>query len=111
MNRTTTVTPLAARTAASGASPLAAVVGATVAAMVEVTAVSGTAPSLTVSLEWSHDNVSWFTAEPADSLAAMTATGNKAKTFTAKAPYVRATWAISGTTPSFTFAIHLFSTN
>lgn len=73
-------------------------------------AVSGTTPNMVVSLQWSHDNSTWLTADAADTMTALTATGNVVKTFQVKAPYVRAAWTITGTTPSFTFTTQMFFT-
>lgn len=74
--------------------------------LANVTAVSGTTPSLTLSVEWSHNNgTTWFKADPADAFTAITATGAVAKRFTTKALWFRVVWTISGTTPSFTFTV------
>lgn len=74
--------------------------------LVDVTAASGTSPSLTVSVEWSPDGgVTWYPADTPDAFAAITATKKAAKQFTVKAPDYRIVWTITGTTPSFTFAI------
>ena len=104
----TTVSASSAKTT-SGTSTATDVEGTSVSVLLDVTAASGTTPSLTVSLEWSHDGSTWFTGDPADSMTAVTAAGKRVKSFTTKAPYVRAAWAITGTTPSFTFAAHIFS--
>lgn len=72
--------------------------------LANVTAVSGTTPSMTLSLQWSHDGgTTWADADPVDGFTAITATGPKVKDFAVKAPHVRLAWAITGTTPSFTF--------
>lgn len=73
--------------------------------MLDVTAVSGTTPSLTLSVEWSHDGATWFTADPVDTFTAVTASGKKVKLFQVKGTVARVTWTISGTTPSFTFSV------
>lgn len=72
--------------------------------LVSVTAVSGTSPSMTVNVEWTNDGSTWFVADPADAFTAITATGNKVKQFAVKGLSARLNYAISGTTPSFTFA-------
>lgn len=74
----------------------------TVGVLVRATAVSGTSPSLTVSLQWSYDGTNFVAADPADSFTAITAAGGAAKAFTIKAPYFRLNYAVSGTSPSFT---------
>lgn len=94
----------AARTATGNSGAIGVGGNDEVAVMVDVTAVSGTTPSMTVSVEWSHDNVSWFSADPADSFTAITAAAKKVKLFGVKGLYMRLNYAISGTTPSFTFA-------
>lgn len=68
-----------------------------------VTAASGTSPSLTVVLEDTVDGTNWNTI---GTFAAKTAAGREVINVTA--PFtetVRATWTITGTTPSFTFSI------
>lgn len=75
------------------------------AVMVTVTAVSGTTPSCTFSIEWSNDGgATWAQGDAADTFTAITATGNKVKTFAVKGQMARLVWTISGTTPSFTFS-------
>ena len=71
----------------------------------DVTAASGTTPSLTVSLEWSHDGSTWFTSDPVETFTAQTAAGKRVRTFGPRGDFVRAAWTITGTTPSFTFAV------
>lgn len=73
--------------------------------LANVTAVSGTSPSLTLSVEWSMDGTTFAQGDPADALTAITAAGVKAKQFPRKAPFYRVVWTISGTTPSFTFDV------
>lgn len=75
-----------------------------VAVSVVVTAVSGTSPSCTFTLEWSNDGTNWAQADSADTFTAITATGNKVKTFAVKGVMARLVWTITGTTPSFTFS-------
>lgn len=71
---------------------------------VDVTAASGTTPSLTVNVEWSYDNATWFAADTADSFTAITAATKKVKEFAVKGNYARLNYTISGTTPSLTWA-------
>lgn len=70
----------------------------------DVTAVSGTSPSMTVTVEWSNDNATWFGADTPDTFTAITAAKKVVKEFAVKGNYARLNFAISGTTPSFTFA-------
>jgi hypothetical protein len=75
---------------------------------VYATAVSGTTPSLAVSLEWSHDGVNFAPADgTADTMTAITAVGGLVKGFTIKAPYFRIKEVVTGTTPSFTRDINV----
>lgn len=76
-------------------------------AQVDVTAVSGTTPSLTVLLEDTIDGTNYYTI---GTFAAKTAVGREAISITT--PFtdtVRASWAITGTTPSFTFSVSVYS--
>lgn len=77
----------------------------TIALAVDVTAASGTTPSMTVSVEWSFDGTSFFVADTADAFTAITTTKKVVKLFDVKAPQYRVVWTITGTTPSFTFAV------
>ena len=75
---------------------------------VNVTAVSGTTPSCTFSVEWSYDGTNFGAGESPATFAAITATKNTSQTFPVRAPYYRLVWTISGTTPSFTFAAYSY---
>jgi len=70
--------------------------------LLDVTAASGTTPSLTVTLEQSRDGSTWRTVS---SFAAKTTTGQEALSAGGLDRYIRVSWAISGTTPSFTFSV------
>lgn len=100
----TTVAASAARTT-SGNSDGQAAVGTKVAVAAAVTAVSGTTPSMTLTVEWSPDGTNWGLADPTDAFTAITTAVTRAKTFDVKARFFRVAWAITGTTPSFTFAV------
>lgn len=81
----------------------------TLAVHVDVTAASGTSPSLAFSVEWSNDGTTWFAADPADTFTAITTAPTRAaKAFTVKGETWRLVWAITGTSPSFTFAAHAY---
>lgn len=67
-----------------------------------VTAASGTSPSMTVTVETSADGTTWATA---GSFAAKTAVSSERKTFSGLDNFVRVSWAVSGTTPSFTASV------
>lgn len=79
--------------------------GETIAFHVSVTAASGTGPSMALSVEWSNDGTNWAVPETADTFTAITTTIQRVKTFERKALLYRIVWAITGTTPSFTFSI------
>lgn len=74
--------------------------------LLDVTAVTGTSPSMTVNVEWSHDGQTWFAGDPVDAFTAITAATKKVKQFAVKGLYGRLNCTISGTTPSFTFAAY-----
>lgn len=84
-------------------------VGGAVSCHVAVTAVSGSTPTLTVSLQWSWNNSTWINANADETFAVMTTTGAALLTVPSRAPYVRAAWTVTGGTPSFTAAIALWS--
>lgn len=70
-----------------------------------VTAVSGTSPTLGITVEWSTTGTTWVTADPPDTFTQLTAVGGAAKFFVAKGVYYRVVWTIGGSSPSFTFSI------
>lgn len=74
-----------------------------VAILVAVSAVTGTTPSCTFTVEWSNDGVTFAQADTADTFTAITTAVNHVKDFSVKARYCRLVWTITGTTPSFTF--------
>lgn len=105
----TSIVTSAARTTSGQSAAVAVPLGRTaVGVQVNVTAVSGTSPSLALTVEWSTDGTTWFKGDPADSFTAITAAATPAKSVTAKGDYMRLVWAITGTTPSFTFAADLW---
>jgi len=107
-----TVHPSTARTATgNGQAIVEADRGSTLALLVNVTAVSGTTPTLDLAVQWSVDGTNWAPAETPDTFTQITAIGLKAKTFAVKAPSYRVVWTIGGTTPSFTFTVHGYMTN
>ena len=77
----------------------------TLRAQLDVTAGSGTSPTLDVVIEDSLDGSNWNT------LGSFTqATGSAREVInvtTPFGPYLRASWTIGGTTPSFTFSVTL----
>lgn len=93
----------AARTA-TGSSP-AVEVGALAALrglLLDITAASGTSPTITVAVETSSDSATWYTV---GSFAQRTGVASERKSFSGLDRFVRLTWTIGGTTPSFTFSV------
>lgn len=79
--------------------------------LVDVSAVSGGTPSLTLSAEWSQDGgTTWAAADTADAFTAITAAAVRVKRVDVKAPHYRVVWTITGTTPSFTFSVREYLT-
>lgn len=100
----------AAKTTTGNSGALTLDPGATLQVFLDVTAVSGTTPTLDVTVEWSHDGASFFPAQPPDSFTQVTAVSKAVKNIPVKAPFYRVVWTIGGTTPSFTFAINEYVT-
>lgn len=99
----------AARTTTGQSSAIECDRGERACVVLDVTAQSGTTPTLDVSVEWSADGTTWAVGDPADAFTQIAAaTGTKAKSFTVKAPFYRLKWTIAGTTPSYTFSIRDF---
>jgi hypothetical protein len=76
---------------------------------VDCTAVSGTTPTLDVSLQWSFDGVNFSAGESPVTFAQITAAKSTHVLVQARAPYMRVMWTVGGTTPSFTFAVNTFT--
>lgn len=102
-----TLVASAARTATGSSSAIAVGSGAANLELeLEVTAVSGTSPTMTLSIQWSDDGTNFGNNDGStDAFAAVTATGNVTKSIPVRAPYMQLTWTIGGTTPSFTFSV------
>ena len=78
----------------------------TIRAQLNVTAISGTTPNLTVFIEDTLDGTNWNVI---GTFAAKTATGLEVINITAPfAETIRVRWAITGTTPSATFSVVAF---
>lgn len=101
-----TIVSSSARTATGNSGPLIMGYAPTINLEVNVSAVSGTTPSMTLSLLWSNDGVNFGAVDGTpDAFAAITATGAVVKQVSAKGLYLQVVWTISGTSPSFTFSI------
>jgi hypothetical protein len=95
--------PSAVRTTNGSGTPVATDVHSTTRLDLNVTAASGTTPSMTVTVETSKDGATNWVA--AGAFAAVTTTGVTRKTVGGLDRFVRVSWAITGTTPSFTFTV------
>lgn len=71
-------------------------------ATLDISAASGTTPTLDVILETTVNGSDWYTA---GSFAQKTGIDNDAKAFDSLGQQCRWKWTIGGTTPSFTFSI------
>jgi hypothetical protein len=101
-----TLVPSAARTTSGNSGPLALADTSVLDLEVAVTAVSGTTPSMTLSVTWSDDGTSFGAPDGGgDTFTAITAAGTVVKQVQVKGLYVQIAWAITGTTPSFTFSV------
>lgn len=68
----------------------------------DVTARSGTTPTLDVAVQTSGDGTTWSTVA---SFAQKTNVGAERKVFSGLDEFVRVTWTLAGTTPNFTFKV------
>lgn len=74
--------------------------------LLDVTAASGTSPTLDIKLQTSHDGDDWY--DLGDAFAQQTGVAKPdALKITNFGSNVRAVWTIGGTTPSFTFSLQL----
>ena len=106
MARNFVVVASAARTTTGTSATIDAPEGLDLVLSANVTAASGTTPTLDLSVEWSSDGgTTWYVADPADTITQFTAAGARVKRFTVKGSEYRIRWTIGGTTPSFTFAV------
>jgi hypothetical protein len=96
----------AARTASGNGTAVSTGLEAAQVAKLDVTAVSGTTPSLTVVIEESaNGSTGWATKA---SFTARTTAGSQIIALPRlNHGFLRATWTISGTTPSFTFSVQV----
>jgi phage gp36-like protein len=104
MPSTTPIAPLASatRTADGSGSSVDLGVRTTAALDLVVTALDGTLPTLTVALQTSKDGTTW---RALGAFTAVSAAGVSSKRFPGADRYLRATWALGGTDPSFTFSV------
>lgn len=76
--------------------------------LVDVTAQAGVTPTLTFSVEWSHDGTTFAAVDTADDFVQITGAQvprQRVKAFAVKGKHFRVVWTVGGTTPSFTFSV------
>lgn len=99
----TTLLASAARTATGAGAAVELGDVATLRLLVDVTAASGTSPTLDITIETSYDgSTSWRSL---GTFAQKTAVATERKSFGGCDRYVRASYVIGGTTPSLTFSV------
>ncbi len=69
----------------------------------DVTAVSGTSPSMTLTIETSADGATWF--DSGQSFTAVTAVGKQIIRLNGFGGYLRIVRGVTGTTPSITYSL------
>ena len=80
-----------------------------IAVMLDITAVSGTTPTMDVEVQWSHDNATWFSDDAGlDRFAQKTVASKVVKQFVVKGAYFRLAVVVGGTTPSFTYSARTY---
>lgn len=72
--------------------------------LVEVTSASGTNPTLNIVVQTSPDNSAWFDL-PGGALSQITQAGNYAAKVENFGKYIRVSYTIGGTAPSFSFSV------
>jgi hypothetical protein len=97
-----TLAASAARTASGNGTAVDTRESSTLRLLLDVTAASGTGPTLTVTIEQSSDGSTW---RDHSSFAQATGVTSERKTFGGVDRWVRAKWTLGGTTPSFTFSV------
>lgn len=105
---TDTLLSSAARTATGAGAEMAGFEGANkLVCQLEVTAASGVGPTLNVTLEDTVDGTNWNTVATFTQATGVTRSVQRVSTpFTNK---LRVSYAIAGTTPSFTFSVKIYS--
>ena len=103
------MTPVTAAVRTSNGNSAAVAIGSgpgTVMLQLMVTAIGGTNPSLTIGIQWSADGTNFGSLDGTpDAFTAVTSIGNVFKVVTARAPYARLTWTITGTNAYVNFAV------
>lgn len=103
--------PSAAQTASGSAAPVQVGATSTVAVDINVSAVSGTSPTLQFNLDRLGADGIWYSAWQSSSINATgqtsTSVGPGCATAAVLTDKIRLRWTIGGTTPSFTFSASL----
>lgn len=99
--RALTLAASAARTATGNGAVVEVGDKGTARVLLDVTARSGTTPTLDVVIQTSHDGTTWRTAH---TFTQVTAVGQQRVSVPIDR-FVRAAWTVGGTTPNFTFSI------
>jgi hypothetical protein len=94
--------PSGSYTADGDGAPHATGAAATLRLTLNVTAASGTGPTMTATVQHSEDGTTWRNHT---SFAAATAVGTQRLVLSALDRFVRCSWTVGGTTPSFTFSV------
>jgi len=103
--------PSAARTTNGDSGAIFIEKGDFISILISTTAASGT-PSMTLFVEWSHDDTTFAVSDPVDTYtAAITGTGLVVKQFAVKGTTFRLRWVIAGGTPSLTFSASRYVTS
>lgn len=98
-----TIVSSAARTANGSSAAVTGWARQGAVAKVDVTAASGTSPTLTVVIEDSRDGVTWTVR---DTFGVKTGVSNETRALPAGMDvFQRVSWTVGGTTPSFTFSV------
>ena len=80
--------------------PVPSVVTEVLGLLVQVSAISGATPGVTVKVQWSDDGTNFVDANPADTLPAITAQGGLAAQFAIKGVYYRLAYTLAAGTTS-----------
>jgi hypothetical protein len=101
--------PLAARTATTQSERIEVGRFVELIALLNITAVSGTSPTLDIKAQASDDGSDWYDFNPASAFTQKTATGKDMLKLTNFGRFIRFIHTIAGTSPSFTFELKLMA--
>lgn len=92
-------------TTGAGSTGVLAPRGNKIAVLVSVSAIGGTSPSYTFSVQWSENGTTWHDAEPAENFTEITAVKSVVKLVERKGSYMRLYRVVTGTDPTATVAV------